>query len=82
MIVFEGKIIRYAQDDEPTYGRQVRALEIDVLTTSDYHEHEIAQNPILKANGFGWNAHGMHNIDPCPLSEYNWIACVDGVFRR
>jgi len=82
MIVFDDRIIRYTQDDEPTYGHQLRAFEIDVLTTTDYQEHEIAQTPVLKASGHGWNADGMHNIDSYRLSENRWIACVDGVCRK
>lgn len=79
MIAFEGKIIRFAQDGYPTYGNQVRAFVIDVLTTTDYEEHEVDQSPILKAGGNGWNAAGMHHIDPHRVSENRWVACVDGL---
>jgi len=33
VLVFDGRIVRYAQDDDPTYGNQVRAFEITELTT-------------------------------------------------
>ncbi len=71
-------IIRYAQDCKPTYGKLLRAFEIILLTKSDYEEREAKENPILKAEGFGWNRHGMHNIDPYEINENEWIACVDG----
>lgn len=78
MIVFDGKIIRYTQDGDPTYGNQVRVFKIDALTITKYQEHEIDESPILKASGNGWNADGMHHIDPHHVGRNKWIACVDG----
>jgi len=74
----EGRLFRYAQDDFPEYGRQIWALEITTLTDTDYAERMVSERPILRANRFGWNAHGMHHVDPHLQSEKNWIACVDG----
>jgi hypothetical protein len=73
------RVIRYAQDCEPVYGRQIRAFEITELTTNTYHE-KAYQIPILKGSGVGWNATGMHTIDPHPMNERQWIACVDGYY--
>jgi hypothetical protein len=56
IMTFNGRVIRYAQDDYPIYGNQVRAFEIDMLTTTNYKEHEIDKSPILIASGHGWNA--------------------------
>jgi beta-xylosidase len=78
MIVFDGKILRYTQDGDPTYGNQVRVFKIDALTTTKYQEHEIDESPILKATGNGWNKDGMHHIDAHQIEENKWIACVDG----
>jgi hypothetical protein len=78
VVVFDGRIFRYTQDDEPTYGNQVRAFEITELTMTTYEEKEVNKNPILKASGVGWNARGMHNIDPHQIDKDKWIACVDG----
>lgn len=36
VLVFDGRVFRYAQDDEPVCGTQVRAFEITELTTTDY----------------------------------------------
>lgn len=82
VILFNGRIIRYTQDDKPTYGNQVRAFEITELTTTTYSEEGISENPILKASGRGWNGIKMHNIDPHQIGENSWIACVDGCRRR
>ncbi|MDJ0647684.1 MAG: hypothetical protein QNJ60_03170 [Xenococcaceae cyanobacterium MO_188.B19] len=78
VVVHDDKIIRYTQDDENLYGNQVRAFEITELTTENYEEREVTQNPIIKASGRGWNKIGMHNIDPHKIDENKWIACVDG----
>jgi hypothetical protein len=74
----EGKLFRYAQDDFPWYGRQVWALEITTLTDRDYAERLVSEGPILRGSGFGWNADGMHHVDPHLQSDNRWIACVDG----
>lgn len=78
VLVFDGKIIRYAQDDYPKYGNQVRAFEIIELTTTSYEEKELKQLPMTKPSGIAWNVKGMHNIDAHRLNKNKWIAAVDG----
>lgn len=78
VLVLNNHIIRYSQDCKPTYGKELRAFEIIQLTETDYQEKEASTNPVLKANGFGWNGHGMHHVDPHCLDNGRWIACVDG----
>ncbi|MGQ9610169.1 MAG: glucosamine inositolphosphorylceramide transferase family protein [bacterium] len=78
IIIFDGRIIRFAQDDYPIYGNAVRAFEVTVLTPEEYIEKEVYSSPILKASGSGWNKKGMHHIDPHQLNNGKWIACVDG----
>ncbi len=71
-----GRIIRIAQDDTIVYGRQVKAFEVDILTKTDYSEHEISESPILQP-GNGWNSTGMHHCD-CWWNNDKWICVVDG----
>ena len=78
IIIADGKMIRYVQDCHPEYGNAVRIFQVDILTTTSYQDHEIMKNPLLEASGSGWNSMGMHHIDPHPLNEGDWIACVDG----
>lgn len=78
LIVYNDKITRYTQDCDPSYGNELRAFQIDEISTTKYVEHEIAQSPILTASGNGWNANGMHHIDPHMINGTNWLACVDG----
>ena len=77
VVVMDGKIIRYTQDGEHCYGNLVRAFQITEITQKNYQE-EVKVNPVLKATGTGWNARGMHNIDPHQIDKNKWIACVDG----
>lgn len=76
VLVYGARIIRYAQDCDPTYGKQVRAFEIEKLTTTDYKEHEIGI--VLKATESGCFADGMHHIDLHHGRDCEWTACVDG----
>jgi hypothetical protein len=72
------RIIRYVQDCYPTYGRQLRAFEITELSSNSYAEKEIPGSPILQPSGSGWNADGMHTLDPIQVDLNRWVACVDG----
>ncbi len=78
ILIFDGRIIRYAQDCDPIYGTQVRAFEITALTVTSYQERAVGESPVLRGSGTGWNECGMHHIDPHPMGEGRWIACVDG----
>ena len=78
MIVYQDRIIRYAQDGDPVYGNAIRAFVVDEITPETYCEHEVLNTVLPAASGSGWNAAGMHNIDPHQTGEGQWIACVDG----
>jgi hypothetical protein len=78
VVVAGGRLIRFAQDSLPVYGRQVRAFEIVELTPVRYQELETSTAPIVQGSGVGWNADRMHHVDPLPLGNGQWIACVDG----
>ena len=71
------RIVRIAQKDDVIYGQRVRAFEVDLLTETEYLEHEIASSPILYESGTGWNASGMHHFSPWWTGN-KWIAAVDG----
>src|SRR5712691_1072904 len=78
VLTFEGKLVRFSQDCVPVYGTQVRAFEIQKLTTTGYVEEEVRCSPVLTASGIGWNAAGMHHLDAHHCEDGSWIACVDG----
>ena len=78
LVVFQNRLIRYAQDGVPLYGSRVWALEIERLTPTDYCERLLSDRPVLEGSGQGWNAGGMHHIDALRMNRNRWIACVDG----
>lgn len=78
VLLFDNRLVRYAQDDYPDYGNQLWAFEITELTTTSYKERQIGNQPILQASGKGWNSKKMHQLDPHRISDKKWLACVDG----
>ena len=78
VLVFDNRVVRYAQDCYPIYGTQVQAFEITELTTASYHERPASELAVLAGSGLGWNKSGMHHIDPHLQEDGCWIACVDG----
>ena len=81
VVVSEGRVIRFAQDDFPTYGLKIHAFEIIELSTEVYKE-KLLVDSLLKPSGIGWNAGGMHHICPWQITENQWIASVDGWSQR
>jgi hypothetical protein len=79
VLPWENGLIRFTQDCYPTYGRQVRAFQIEELTLAVYREREVAQSPVLVPGEFAWNAAGMHHVDAHDLKSEGWLACVDGL---
>jgi hypothetical protein len=77
VVIYDNRIIRYAQDCEPYYGNQVWALEIEKLSKNEFKEIKVGNRPILK--GFdNWNTMGMHQLSPYQINNTTWIAAVDG----
>ena len=77
IVAADGRLVRFAQNCRPAYGTDVRALEILTLTPDAYAERPLAAGPIL-GPGTGWNAGGMHHVDPVCLGPGRWLAAVDG----
>ena len=77
--LWDDRRIRFAQDCHTRYGDRVRAFEILELTPTAYREREVEESPVLCATtGQGWNRQRMHHMDPHPMTDGRWIACVDG----
>jgi hypothetical protein len=77
ILQLDDRIFRFAQDDYPNYGNQLRAFEITVLTPSTYEEVPAATEPILRGSGAGWNKLGMHHADH-HFVDGRWVVYVDG----
>jgi hypothetical protein len=78
VLAMDGRLLRFAQDDNPFYGRQVFAFEITELTESVYREARLGTGPVLAPSGSGWNSEKMHHLDAHAFGPNRWIACVDG----
>ncbi|UCD51379.1 MAG: hypothetical protein JSW27_01865 [Phycisphaerales bacterium] len=77
ILQFDGRMFRFAQDDYPTYGNQLRAFEITDLTRTTYEEEPVSSEPILQGSGVGWNRLGMHHADH-HFIDGRWVVYVDG----
>jgi hypothetical protein len=78
------RLIRFSQDSQAygeRYGKAVRGFEIMTLSREEYRERPLAENPLLKESGKGWNALGMHQLSAVPLGGGRWLAAVDGKRR-
>lgn len=84
ILVWDGRLVRFSQDATGTYGRRLRAFQVDELTLTSYRERELPESPLLDASGSGWNADGMHHLDALQVNGGRWIAAVDGkrIVRR
>lgn len=80
VLMHDGRLYRFAQDVWPTYGNQVWGFEITKLTTTEYQETKLTDNPILKAGGSDWNKDGMHTLNLLQLGKDQWMAIVDGFY--
>jgi len=81
VIVTDNTVIRFAQDCQTSYGKQVFAFTVTELTPKIYRETLTAE-PALTPGAFRWNRFGMHTVDPHQLADGTWIACVDGLGER
>jgi hypothetical protein len=76
VIVYNGRLYRFTQDDSSSYGNRVFAFEITELSEKLYKE-KLIEKPIVNMIGKGWNSAGMHNVDLHKI-ENRWTASVDG----
>jgi hypothetical protein len=78
VVMEDGRLLRFAQDDVPAYGKQVYAFGITRLDETGYEESPALDRPVLGPSNFGWNKYKMHHVDAHLLEPGRWLACVDG----
>jgi len=76
ILKINSKIIRFAQDCFPSYGRNIKAFEITKLNEKEYEERELSEK------GFSikreeWNKNFMHHISSIKIGN-KIIAMIDG----
>ncbi|MDO8541975.1 MAG: hypothetical protein Q7S40_16175 [Opitutaceae bacterium] len=80
-LLIDGRLFRLAQDCEPTYGNQVCAFEITLLSATEYAEKPVERS-LVRASSSGWNAAAMHHVDAHRLAGGEWLAVVDALGSR
>ncbi|BFI25327.1 protein MpGT64.1 [Marchantia polymorpha subsp. ruderalis] len=79
--IWEGKLYRLGQDCGDTYGKRVRAFQVEILTPSKFQEVEVPLGiiePSWKKGRYAWNGVRHHHLDVMRLSSGDWIAVMDG----
>jgi hypothetical protein len=73
------QLIRFTQDCSVAYGYNVQAIQIEVLTKTEYREAKIPtdQHYLFELGTMSCNHLGMHHIDFTMLQDDHCIACVD-----
>jgi hypothetical protein len=79
VLVLGDTILRFAQDDKPSYGNQVWVFRVTRLTPTDYAEEQARAEAVVGASGSGWNELGMHTVDAHEIAPHHWLAVVDGI---
>jgi hypothetical protein len=77
VLVDDGRIVRFAQDDTDSYGRALSAFEVTELTPERFCERELDAAPLLGPGRSAWNRAGMHHLDLL-RDDHGWLAVVDG----
>ena len=78
--LFDGRIVRLAQDDSLFYGSAVYMLEVEELSASTYKERLVRDMLPGRYEGQAsdWVSQRLHHVDVHELSEGQWMAVVDG----
>jgi hypothetical protein len=80
IFMYEGNLVRFAQDDAPYYGISIWALKVTHLNESEYEEEIVSYNPVVTWGTEWWNLHGMHQVDIFMQKDGYYFAAVDGYY--
>lgn len=79
VLVLDDKLYRFTMDVDPSVGtHMVWAYEITDISPTSYAEEKAFDEPVIAADGSGWNEKAMHQLDPVQVGEDEWVASVDG----
>ncbi len=75
----DGRLIRFAQDCAVSYGYNVAAIPIELLTKELYVEAKIQheRDYLFELGTMSFNQVGMHHLDFVMLDDNHCLACVD-----
>lgn len=77
------RLYRFGQDCSGTYGRNVAAFRIDVLSPTEFDQTRIKFTSRRTKQGIGaWNGVRRHHIDALQLGDGSWLAVMDGDWQE
>lgn len=75
----DDKLYRFGQDGQGSYGKDVLAFRIDVLTPQDFVQTRVKFQAGRIRKGTGtWNSQRRHHVDMMQLSDGSWLGVMDG----
>lgn len=77
-VVIDGTLIRFVQDNREGYGRRLRAMVVDTLTTTEFREHIAQPDPLFDGKDATWSEEGIHHLSPVITTDGQWVAVLDG----
>ena len=77
------KLYRFGQDCGGTYGRNVNAFRIDVLSPTEFDQTRVKFTARRTSQGPGaWNGVRRHHVDGLQLRDGSWVAVMDGDWQE
>jgi len=78
--LYDGRIVRLAQDDSVFYGSAVYFIEVEEVSPTAYRERVVREMLPGKyeRQGSDWVSERVHHADVHQLSDGEWVAMVDG----
>jgi hypothetical protein len=77
------RLYRFGQDCSGTYGRNVAAFRIDLLSPTEFDQTRIKFTSRRTEQEIGaWNGVRRHHIDALQLGDGSWIAVMDGDWQE
>lgn len=73
-----GELLYWVQSSAEGYGTGSIAYKINNLSTSDYLDERLEDNPILWKFGEGWAKDGMHHLSVVPVED-DFLCAMDGL---
>lgn len=82
-VFYDGsRLIRFAQDCSENYGKLLRSVEINRLSTTEYEE-KVLGTVVENSSVLGsWNQDGMHHLDILKTKDDKYLVATDGYYYK
>jgi hypothetical protein len=83
LLKHNNRLYRFGQDCSGTYGKNVVAFRIHVLSPTEFHQTRVKFISRRTAQGIGaWNGLRRHHVDALQLGDGSWLAVMDGDWQE